>query len=72
MPAPYQPDIRMIVIPFHVAGLDAIVRIIRRYTYPKGEAISDRTYNAGSGTPRSERYLDMALIVSTERLVIRR
>jgi hypothetical protein len=38
----------MIVIPFHVRGLDAIVRMIRRYTYPKGEAISDRTYNGTS------------------------
>ena len=45
---PYLPDIRMIVIAFHPAELDAIVRMIRRYTYPKGEAISDRTYNAGS------------------------
>ena len=41
----------MIVIAFHPEVLDAIVRMIRRYTYPKGEAISDRTYNAGSGAP---------------------
>ena len=40
----------MIVIPFHVGGLDAIVRMIRRYTYPKGEAISDRAYNTRSVT----------------------
>jgi len=44
----------MIVIPFHVGGLDAIVRMIRRYTYPKGEAISDRTYNTGSVGPLVE------------------
>jgi hypothetical protein len=41
----------MIVIAFHPEVLDAIVRMIRRYTYPKGEAISDRTYNAGYERP---------------------
>ena len=49
-PVPDQPDIRVIVIAFHVrsTGCD---RMIRRYTYPKGEAISDRTYNGSVGQP---------------------
>ena len=39
------PAIRVIVIAFHSEGLDAMARMISRYAYPKGRAISDCTYN---------------------------
>ena len=42
-----QPDIRAIVIAFHSEVLDAITRIISRYTDPKGDVIFDHPYNAG-------------------------
>jgi hypothetical protein len=45
------PDIRVIVIAFHSEELDAMARMISRYTYPKGEGISDCTYNRRSVTP---------------------
>jgi hypothetical protein len=54
--APVQADIRVIVIAFHSEELDAITRIIRRYTCPKGDVISDYTYNAGKVTTALKRH----------------